>query len=103
MPMLLASTHVSLGFGVHDNRALSRRCGCRWWPQFRDQPPDAGEQVWEDGGASHLEGAAMSPDRSPGIVPELSVPACQRNPAQAARSATTASSTGKPSALTRMR
>jgi hypothetical protein len=40
---------------THGDRTLPVDAASRWWPRFRDQPRDAGKQIWRDGRRSHLE------------------------------------------------
>src|SRR5580704_12868386 len=66
MRILLSSRRTSpLVFDRTQNQSsASRRYGCRWWPQFRDQPQDVGKHISRDGDLGHLECdvAAMADD-----------------------------------------
>jgi hypothetical protein len=53
---IVIQTHLSFGFWSDAKQSsASRRYGCRWWPQFRDQPQDVGKQISRDGDLGHLE------------------------------------------------
>jgi hypothetical protein len=49
--------HLFHGLGRTRGKSNASHCGCDgWWPQFRDQPQDIGEQSSRNGDLGHLEG-----------------------------------------------